>query len=160
MIPTIHRDQPARLVSFLAAAALGALAIASPVFAQSGVATPKDATAIFTSATAAGDIDALMALYAPDAVMLPQGQAPIVGAEAIKAAFEDRFGKGQNTIIFGNVRSEMGSDRAAVFWQWQTEITPDGGAAQRSRGHSLVYFKLVDDAWVISFEMTHSAPAS
>ena len=145
--------------AILGAAALGILAFAGSAFAQSGVSEPKAATTVFTAATASGDLDALMALYAPDAVLLPQGQAPIVGGEAIKAAYQSRFELGQNTIIFGNVRSEMGSDRAAVFWQWQTEIAPEGGTAERTRGHSLVYFKLVDDAWLISFEMRHDAPA-
>lgn len=153
------RARHMRARAFLAGVSFGLIALASSAFAASGVPTPKDATDVIVSATAAGNADALIALYAPDAVFLPQGQAPIVGGDAIKAAIEERFGRGQNTIIFGNVRSEMGADRAAVFWQWQTEIAPEGGEAQRSRGHSLVYFKLVDGAWLISFEMTHSAPA-
>ena len=153
-----HRRQT-RPGAILGAAALGILAFVGSAFAQSGVSDPKAATTIFTSATASGDLDALMALYAPDAVLLPQGQAPIVGGEAIKAAYQTQFDLGQNTIIFGNVRSEKGSDRAAVFWQWQTELAPEGGTAERTRGHSLVYFKLIDDAWLISFEMRHDAPA-
>lgn len=154
----IHAHQ-GKARALLGAVAFGLMALSGPAFAQSGVPEPKAATDVLTAATAAGDLDALMALYAPDAILLPQGNAPIVGAEAIRAEYQSRLDRGQNTIIFGNVRSELGTDRGAVFWQWQTEITPEGGMAERVRGHSLVYFKLVDDAWLISFEMRHDAPA-
>jgi len=134
---------------------LACLATIAPAMAQSGLAAPKDAAEVFVKATAAGDADAIAALYASDAILLPPGAPPISGRNAIKAVFARNFAAGANTIAFTSVRSDVGQDRAAVFWQWQSEIKPASGEVIKSVGQSLVYFKRVDGVWLISADMLH-----
>lgn len=140
------------------AGAVAVLFVIAGASAQSGLATPRAAAEIFVKATAAGDADAIAALYAPDAVMLAPGLATISGRDAIRATFVRNFGIGKNVIAFDDIRSETGQDRAAVLWQWRSEITPASGATIRLTGRSLVYFKLVGGAWLISADMMHVTP--
>ncbi len=149
-----------RIASMLAMSVLlGCLATIAPAMGKSGVASPKDAAEVFVKATAAGDAEAIAALYTSDAILLPPGAPPVSGRNAIKAVFERNFSAGANTIAFTNVRSEVGQDRAAVFWQWRSEIKQASGQIVRSIGQSLVYFRRVDGAWLISADMFHVRPA-
>lgn len=147
-----------RILSFLAGLSMAAAA-SDPAAAQPGVANPRDAAAVFVSATEAGDADRIAALYAADAIMLAPGLAPIAGRDAIKATFVRNFGLGQNRIAFTSVRTETGSDRAATYWEWKSEITGQSGAVVKLNGRSLVYFKKEGDGWVISADMMHVAKA-
>ncbi|MCO5145819.1 MAG: nuclear transport factor 2 family protein [Aquamicrobium sp.] len=136
-----------------------ALATSLPAFAQSGVASPRDAAEVFATATAAGDAETIAALYASDAIMLAPGAAPIVGRDAIKAVFVRNFSHGRNRMAFGTIRVESGADRAAAYWEWASEITGKSGAVQKTNGRSLVYFRKDGDIWLISADMMHVAPA-
>ena len=63
-----------------------ALLLPGVAAAQSGFSgAPKDAAALFEKATAAGDVDAIASLYAPDAVLLAPGGQTIAGRDAIRA---------------------------------------------------------------------------
>jgi len=149
-----------RIASTIAIGAiLGCLGPIAPAMGKSGVAAPKDAAEVFVKATAAGDAGAIAALYTADAILLPPGAPPVSGRNAIKAVFAQNFSAGANTIAFTNVRSEIGQDRAAVFWQWRSEIKQASGQVVRSIGQSLVYFRRVDGLWLISADMFHVRPA-
>jgi uncharacterized protein (TIGR02246 family) len=51
-----------------------------------GVSRPQDINAAFAAAHDARDLDALLALYEPDALLAPQPGERVRGAEAIRAA--------------------------------------------------------------------------
>jgi len=137
---------------------LGMLAMFSSASAEMGVQTPRDAANVFVTATAAGDAESIAALYAQDAIMLAPGLAPIAGRAAIASVFRRNFGQGQNRIAFTNVRAETGADRAAVLWEWQSQIAAASGAVQMMNGRSLVYFRKDGDRWLISADMMQLSP--
>lgn len=139
----------------LASGLLAGLTGAAPALAQQpGLARPRDAAEIFVAATAAGETEKIAAMYAPDAMMLAPGLAPIQGREAIAAVFRRNFAAGRNVIAFTNLRSDVGADRAAVFWEWRAQI-----GATKVAGRSLVYFRKVGEGWLISADMMHVDPA-
>lgn len=152
----------ARLRRAARAAALAALAGvfsgASPATAE-GLATPADAVQRFVAATAAGDADAIAAMYDPKALFIAPGHAPIAGRDAIKAVFQRNFSLGRNRIAFTKVQTETGGDRAATYWEWSAQIDGQGGTQTRLNGRSLVYFKRQDDGWLISADMMHVSRA-
>lgn len=145
--------------AILATAMTIALAATGPAAAQSGVRSPKDAAEVFMAATAAGDAEGIAALYAPDALMLVPGLAPISGRDAIKAVFMRNFSLGRNGMAFSRVVADTGSDRAAVYWEWTSEIVAASGAVQKSNGRSVVYFRKDGDNWMISADMMQVVPA-
>lgn len=146
------------LFAFLSLLAV-ALTISSPAFAQAGVQSPRDAAKVFVAATGAGDAERIAALYAPDAIMLAPGLAPISGRGGIKSVFENNFALGRNMIAFSTVRAETGTDRAAVYWEWTSEIATQSGAVHRLNGRSLVYFRKEGGSWLISADMMQVTPA-
>ena len=120
--------------------------------------TPQDAAAVFEKATAAGDVDAIAGLHAPDALLLvPSGQT-IAGRDAIRAVHAKNQAAGANTIHFTNVKVDAGDDRAVVLWTWVHQITPQGKPPVVTKGRSLVYWKRVSGVWQIAADMFQVAP--
>jgi ketosteroid isomerase-like protein len=58
---------------------------------------PQDLEPFFVSRQRAGDVDGMIALYEPDAVVDPGDGRLLCGKEAIRAFFEDVVASGQNT---------------------------------------------------------------
>lgn len=136
----------------------GAVAPAALAQGAPSLSRPREAADIFVAATAAGDADRIAAIYAPDAMMLAPGAAPINGRDAIAAVFRRNFAVGKNVIAFSKIRSDVGADRAALYWEWSTTITPAGGSPRKIEGRSLVYFRKLGEAWLISADMMHIEP--
>lgn len=128
-------------------------AMSNSASAQSGLADPRQAANVFVAATAAGDAGAIAALYAPDALLLAPGAAPIRGREAIRATNQQHLQRGRSTMQFTDVSADIGPDRAAVLWSWVLETAMPDGSRQRSAGRSLVYFKRSAEGWLISADM-------
>lgn len=152
MIEPSSRRSLSRAIAL--AVALAAAAPSASAQAPPGLSRPREAAEIFVAATAAGDADRIAAMYAPDAMMLAPGAAPIEGRAAIAAVFKRNFAAGRNAIAFTKVRSDVGADRAAIYWEWRAEI-----GATKVAGRSLVYFRKVGEGWLISADMMHADPA-
>jgi uncharacterized protein (TIGR02246 family) len=155
----------ARLRNAAVAPVLAVLAVLAGVFfgagpvAAEGLATPADAVQRFVTATAAGDADAIAAMYDPKALFIAPGSAPIAGRDAIRAVFQRNFSLGRNRIAFTKVQTETGADRAATYWEWSAQIDGQDGKQTRLNGRSLVYFTRRDDGWLISADMMHVSRA-
>lgn len=137
------------------AAVFGALLLLvsqSGVQAQ-GLKDPRDAAKIFVEATAAGDADAIAALYAPKAILLIPNAPIISGRDAIRNVFVNNFAQGPNTIEFGNMNLDRAGTRAVVLWNWRSRVSPAGKEPVQILGRSLVYFIKGDDGWLISADM-------
>ncbi|QYK42945.1 MAG: nuclear transport factor 2 family protein [Paracoccaceae bacterium] len=119
---------------------------------------PRRAAEVFVAAVNARDAKAIAAIYAPDAVVLNPASPPIAGRDAIGQAWAQNLAGGLSAIAFGDIRTERGSDRAAVMWTWEITVSPPGQAAVVVRGRSLVYFVLTPQGWQISADMWHPAP--
>lgn len=119
----------------------------------SGLAHPRDAAEVFVKATAAGDADAIAALYAPDAVFLAPDTPVISGRDRIRSLFARNFAAGPNTIAFSDIRVDGEGTRAVVLWEWVSEVRPADRDPIRLAGRSLVYFVKGQTGWQISADM-------
>ena len=136
-----------------------AIVFAAQTLAQGAFAgSPRDAASVFEKATAAGDIETIAALYAPDAVLLAPGGQTIAGRDAIRTVHRSNQATGPNTIRFTNVKVEAGDDRAVVLWTWTLEIKPQGRPLVVTKGRSLVYWKQTSGTWQIAADMFQTLP--
>ena len=119
---------------------------------------PKDAAAVFEKATAAGDVEAIAALYAPDAVLFAPGGQTIAGRDAIRAVFRRNQAAGPNKFRFSDVKIDAGDDRAIMLWSWTLEIAPQGRPPVVTKGRSLVHWKRISGVWQITADMFQSLP--
>lgn len=130
-----------------------------PVAAQSVFSgAPKDASTIFEKVTAAGDVDMIAALYAPDAVLFAPGGQTIAGREAIRAVHRRNQAAGPNKIRFSDVKIDAGDDRAIMLWSWTSEIAPQGRPPVVTKGRSLVHWKRMAGGWQITMDMFQLLP--
>ena len=120
--------------------------------------TPKDAAAVFEKATAAGDVDAIAALYAPDALLLAPGGQTVAGREAIRAVHRRNQAAGPNKIRFSDVKIDAGEDRAIMLWSWTLEIAPQGRPPVVTKGRSLVHWQRIAGVWQITADMFQALP--
>jgi uncharacterized protein (TIGR02246 family) len=112
------------------------------------------------SAFQAGDLDRLMTLYLPDALVALHGQPALHGKEAIRAYFAP--GMGKSDIDF---RIEIDSihvhGRTAdlVSRYWFTAQPRAGGPAYRDAGRSVVLYRRdTDGRWKIRLDMDQDTP--
>ncbi len=124
-----------------------------------GLSDPREAIGIYLEATAAGNADALAAIYAPNAVLLAPNAPVIGGRDAIRSVFRNNFSLGPNTIEFGQVQYDGNADRALILWTWVSEIKPASGDPIRMNGRSMVYFARSEAGWHITADMLQEAPA-
>jgi len=150
---TVTRTAPRRL-----AALLGLLLLAGPAAAE-GLADPAEAPAIFQRATAAGDLEAIMALYAPNAVLLFPGAPVIGGRDKIRAVYQRNFDAGPNKLTIHAAQLDGDADSAVILWVWTFEITPVGGAPFTRTGRSMLFLKRGEQGWLIYADMLQDAPA-
>ena len=135
------------------AALLGLLVLAGPAAAE-GLADPAEAPAIFQRATAAGDLEAIMALYAPNAVLLFPGAPVIGGRDKIRAVYQRNFDAGPNKLTIHAAQLDGDADSAVILWVWTFEITPF-----TRTGRSMLFLKRGEQGWLIYADMLQDAPA-
>lgn len=90
---------------------------------------PVELDRMFEQALNAGDIDALVALYEPDAALMPMPGNLVVGAAAIRKALEGFIAAKPTIRTSGRLVSQTG-DVALLANRWTLELTgPDGKPA-------------------------------
>ena len=119
---------------------------------------PRDAAAIFEQATAAGDVAAIAALYAPDAVLLTPDGRQFVGRETIAAIYARNQSVGANRMAFDEVQVDEQGEVAVVFWTWTLGIEPPGKSPFETSGRSVVYWKRFEAGWLIVLDMFQVIP--
>jgi uncharacterized protein (TIGR02246 family) len=139
-------------------AALVALLLLDGAARAKGLADPREAVAIFQQATAAGDLEAIMALYAPNAVLLFPGAPVIGGSDKIRAVYQRNFAAGPNKLTIHAAQIDGDADAAVILWVWTFEVTPAEGQPLRRTGRSLVFFKRGPEGWLIYADMLQDAP--
>ncbi len=140
-------------------AALGLLLLTGADRAQAqGLADPRESIAIFQQATAAGDLEAIMALYAPNAVLLFPNAPVIGGTEQIRAVFQRNFAAGPNRLTIHGAQMDSNAETAVILWVWTYEVTPAGSQPVVRTGRSMVFFKREAGGWLIHADMLQDAP--
>jgi uncharacterized protein (TIGR02246 family) len=109
---------------------------------------PVEAHALFQKAFNAGDLQGLMALYEPDAILIPQpGAEPVRGTQAIRSALEGFLAlKGKVELDTKHVVQH--GDIALLRSAWRVKGTgPDGKPVEMSHGSAEVVRRQPDGSW-------------
>ncbi|HET7832775.1 MAG TPA: SgcJ/EcaC family oxidoreductase [Gallionella sp.] len=99
----------------------------------------------------AGDVEALLALYADDPVLLPCGQPAVFGKEAIRAQhrpiLRDYIFQSEQTLMEVEASGDLG-----YFWvTYRLTATPNAaGAPVQETGKALFIVKRERSAWKIA----------
>jgi uncharacterized protein (TIGR02246 family) len=112
--------------------------------------TPAEAVETLAANLTAGDVDAAMAQYAPDAVFHPApDQPPVSGPEAIRAAIS-AFVALKPTMHGEIAKVSEAGDTALVINRWRLRGTdPDGSPVDLAGTSSDVLHRDADGAWRI-----------
>ena len=102
-----------------------------------GANNPEDMHTLFTAAFNAGNLEALIALYEPDAQIVPQPGEITSGHEAIRQALKLYLAmKGTMQVTSRYVL--RGESIALLSGQWHLTVsTPDGRTIEMMRGKSI-----------------------
>lgn len=108
----------------------------------------------------AGDIDALMSLYMPDAFVALHGQPAMRGIDEIREYFAPKMGTAEVEFILEIEEIEVHDDIAhLVSKYWYTGTPLDGGEAYRDAGRSaLIYKRDADGRWKIYLDIDQATP--
>jgi len=106
-----------------------------------------------------GQVDRLVDLYAPDAVILPPGGPSIEGTATIRELFRQEFERFDTRIAFTNQAIEVEGDMAYRRGRYVWRGTPRGsGQALESTNKFLeVWKRQPDGSWKIAVDMWNQA---
>ena len=107
----------------------------------------------------AGDLDALMALYDPEAYVALHDQPALRGIDAIRAYFAPRVGQGKVEFLLDVERIEVtGRTAHLISGYWFTMQLP-GSPEYRDAGRSLlIYRKSASGQWRIHVDIDQGTP--
>jgi uncharacterized protein (TIGR02246 family) len=88
--------------------------------------TPEEVYELYAAALNAGDIEGMMVLYEPGAVLVTEPGKTVMGTERVRAALEG-FVAMKGTIRLGNPGVVQGSDLAFLASRWSFEGTGADG---------------------------------
>jgi len=109
--------------------------------------TPEDCDHLFAEHMNAADIDAVVALYEPDATLLLQGQS-FTGAAAIRGALAGFAAMRPQLRMNITKVIHAGTDLAVVYNDWTMTATQrDGGTITDSGGAIEVMRRQADGTW-------------
>jgi uncharacterized protein (TIGR02246 family) len=109
----------------------------------------------------AGEVDALVALYTPDAVILEPEYPPIAGTEAVRVHFAESFEFEPRFERFEVLEIEIATS-GDLAWErgYATGTYTEDGEARTFAGPYLLVWKRTDGGWRIHREIYNDAPAS
>lgn len=111
------------------------------------VTEPEAINAAFAAAVTAGDIDALLDLYEPDALLAPRPGERASGHAAIRAALEELLALGGRMESRNNYCMRVG-DIALLQGEWVLRFTtPDGEPAELGSRTAEVVRRQPDGTW-------------
>jgi len=119
--------------------------------------TPQNVQSQWAQAFNAGDLEGLMALYAPDACFVPQPGQPVQGHSAIREALQSFLSLGAKIELEADYVLEC-KDVALLRGRWHlTGKTPDGQALDMRGRSSEVVRRQGDGGWVYIIDHPYGA---
>jgi uncharacterized protein (TIGR02246 family) len=118
---------------------------------------PEQAHRLWAEAFNAGDLESLMAMYAPDARFVPQPGQVLTGQAALREALQGFL------ALKGQIRMEtayvvQAGDIALVRAQWQlTAKDADGKPLAMSGNSTEVYRQQSDGTWLLLIDHPYGA---
>lgn len=110
---------------------------------------PEEVHRLFAEAFNAGDVKAIMSLYEPDAVLVPQPGQKVQGHAAIREALNGYLAiKPRFDLKFG--RAFESNDIALLISKWTLKGTgPDGSAIEMAGQTTDVVRRQKDGGWLL-----------
>jgi uncharacterized protein (TIGR02246 family) len=106
-----------------------------------------------------GDLDALMALYEPDAYVALHGQPVLRGIEAVRAYFEPRVGRGEVEFLLDIERIDVRGDIAHLISGYWFTLDLPGQPRYEDAGRSLlIYRRAARGQWRIHIDIDQDTP--
>ncbi len=122
----------------------------------------RNTDARFAEAFNRGDLASVVALHAPDALLLGPDSPAERGGQAVEAGFKEMLEAGWKNIEFGSIQIGSGGDLGYHVGTFAADVPREGGSDQRVTGKFLDIYK-PDDAgsWKIHVTMFNfDAPLS
>ncbi|MBI3637277.1 MAG: SgcJ/EcaC family oxidoreductase [Candidatus Rokubacteria bacterium] len=111
------------------------------------VKNPEAMARVWCDAFNAGDVDALVALYEPDAALVRRSGERVTGRDAIRAMFAGSLAR-QPRIDAVTRKVVVAGDLALVFGDWTLHTTgADGRPVQASARSTEVLRRQADGTW-------------
>ena len=115
--------------------------------------SPEEIDPLFAQALNAGDIDALMALYEPQASLMPSPGKVVVGTAAIREALAAFLAGRPNMTVSQRLVSHT-DDLALVTSKWELTMTGADGQRSTMNGQSVeVVRRQGDGSWRFAIDM-------
>jgi len=120
---------------------------------------PEEVDRLFERAMNAADSDALLALYEPQASLMPSPGTVVVGTPAIREALAAFIAGKPKIALAPRLVSETG-DLALVTAKWELEIDgPDGKRAKMNGSSIEVLRRRSDGSWRFAIDMPFGVEA-
>ncbi|HTS20472.1 MAG TPA: SgcJ/EcaC family oxidoreductase [Casimicrobiaceae bacterium] len=114
---------------------------------------PEDLDRLFQEALNAGKIDDLVALYEPQATLMPMPGKLVTGHAAIREALNGFLAGKPKISIAPSVAAQSG-DVAVVNGKWNLEVAgQDGKRTQMSAQEVVVARRQADGRWLIAIDL-------
>lgn len=112
------------------------------------VLNPAEMNAAFAAAVNSGDVENLLALYEPDALLAPEPRKRARGHAEIRAALEQLLALGGTMESRNNYCMEVG-DLALLQGEWNLAATaPDGDAFEVTSRTAEIVRRQADGSWL------------
>jgi uncharacterized protein (TIGR02246 family) len=115
--------------------------------------TPEEIDPLFAQALNAGDLDALLALYEPNASLMPSPGKVVAGTAEIREALS-AFLAGRPNITLTRRLVSRSDDLALVTSKWELTMTGADGQRSTMSGQSVeVVRRQRDGSWRFAIDM-------
>jgi uncharacterized protein (TIGR02246 family) len=109
--------------------------------------SPDELDRLFSEAVNAGNLDALMALYEPEAALTPRPGQVVTGTQAIREALRALIATKQTLTLEVKTLART-RDLALTSARWEFAGTRPDGSPAKSTGHSVEVSRLqADGTW-------------
>ena len=142
-------------------AALLALVAAGPAHAQasrSDITAIQEAARQFSAAYMRGDVDAITALYTPDAVIFPERSDAISGHDALRRYWTRKTGQKMTRHVLIPTQVKIDARNAYDHGIYEIAGERNGKAWGPIRGKYLVVWRREPDGWKMQLDMWNSGP--
>ena len=114
--------------------------------------TPEAIDTLFANALNAGDLEALVALYEPNASLMPSPGNVVSGAAAIREALAGFLAAKPSMTLTARTLSQTG-EIALVSAAWQLSMTGEDGTPAQMSGRSVeVVRRQPDGRWLFAID--------
>jgi uncharacterized protein (TIGR02246 family) len=112
----------------------------------------------FENAVAAGNVDAIAALLAPDVVALPPGGPIVTGREAVTQLWASAISEhGMTDCRLTTQTLDIVGDVASEFGTATMTMAPPGGNRETATMKYLVVWKRLDGKWLLHRDIWNAA---